>query len=64
MIGAAMLDYATDLSLRAGGGRSFCARSRQYPTEVARALLVGYGLNAILPLYWRAISSRIPQNEC
>jgi uncharacterized protein (TIRG00374 family) len=50
-IGAAMLVYAADLSLRAWRWQIILrpVAALPYP-DVARALLVGYGLNAILPL--------------
>jgi glycosyltransferase 2 family protein len=50
-IGAAMLVYAADLSLRAWRWQIILRPVAAIPyPEVARALLVGYGLNAILPL--------------
>lgn len=49
-IGAAMLVYAIDLSLRAWRWKIILRSVAAVPyPAVARALLVGYGLNAILP---------------
>ena len=50
-IGAAMLVYAAGLSLRAWRWQIILRPVAAIPyPDVARALLVGYGLNAILPL--------------
>jgi uncharacterized membrane protein YbhN (UPF0104 family) len=50
-IGAAMFVYAAELSLRAWRWQIILRPVAAIPyPEVARALLVGYGLNAILPL--------------
>src|SRR5438270_9290781 len=61
-IAAAMLIYAGNLAVRAWRWQIILRPVAAIPYPiVARALLVGYGLNAVMPATGRALSRRILQ---